>query len=190
MAAIRWRFGGSIEGWRASVAMWAAGIAIAWALPCAALAQLPAHQHGTVQLDVAVDASTLSLRLEAPLDSLLGFERAPRSDAERKAADAMRSQLGQPALLIGLDAAAGCVLQPPQISVPVLEPGTKADEHAELVASYLFRCRQPGVLRVADFNGLLNAFPRIQRVEVQVAAPGGQWKQVLKRPQAMVKLVR
>ncbi|MBI5258865.1 MAG: DUF2796 domain-containing protein [Burkholderiales bacterium] len=166
------------------------GLLACLAGPLVAGAQQAAHQHGTVLLDVAVDASTLSLRLEAPLDSLLGFERAPRSDAERKAADTMRAQLGQAATMFGLDAAAGCVLQPPQISAPALEPGAKADEHAELVASYLFRCRQPGVLRVADLNGLLIAFPRIQRVEVQVAAPGGQWKQVLKRPQAMVKLVR
>ena len=38
-----------------------------------------AHVHGAVQLEVALDGPTLSIALEAPLDSLLGFERAPRT---------------------------------------------------------------------------------------------------------------
>jgi len=154
-----------------------------------------AHSHGLVRLDVALDAGSVSLQLDAPLDSLLGFERAPRTDAERRAVEALRAQLAQPDKLFGLDAAAGCSGQLPQLVSPVLDAAAaaaaaKPDDHADLQAAYLFRCRQPGVLKVIDLSGLLAAFNRIQRIEVQAVTPAGQHKQLLKRPQAMVRLGR
>lgn len=159
-------------------------------VPLAGWAQQAAHVHGAVRLDVAVDAASVTLQMEAPLDSLLGFERAPRSDAERRALESLRTQLGQASALFGFDAGAGCVAQPPAVKSALFDGAAKADEHADVDASYLLRCRQPGVLKVIDLTGLMTAFPRIQRVEVQVATPAGQLKQTLKRPQAMVRLTR
>jgi hypothetical protein len=49
--------------------------------PAAVLAQEHAHVHGLVSLNVAVDGRILTVQLEAPLDSLLGFEHRPRTDA-------------------------------------------------------------------------------------------------------------
>lgn len=153
-------------------------------------AQHGAHAHGLVQLEVVVDAGSIALRLDAPLDSLLGFERAPRSEAERRAVAALRERLAQPATLFGLDAAAGCVAEPAAVVAPVLDGGAAAADHADLEASVLFRCRQPGVLQVIDLQGLLSAFTRIQRVEAQLVTPGLQRKQSLKRPQALLRLGR
>lgn len=153
-------------------------------------AQHGAHAHGLVQLEVVVDAGSIALRLDAPLDSLLGFERAPRSEAERRAVAALRERLAQPATLFGLDAAAGCVAEPAAVAAPALDAGAAAADHADLVASYRFRCRQPGVLQVIDLQGLLAAFTRIQRVDAQVVTPAAQRKQSLKRPQALVRLGR
>ena len=64
------------------ISLLAAGLA-ATALPAWAA---KAHQHGVARLDVAVEATRVTLYLDTPLDNLLGFERAPRTDAERKAA--------------------------------------------------------------------------------------------------------
>lgn len=155
-----------------------------------ALAQQSTHVHGTVRVDVAVDASTLSLQLEAPLDSLLGFERAPRTDAERRALESLRGQLEQTTALFGLDAGAGCVAEAANVRSAALDAAPKFDEHSDVQAGYLLRCRQPGVLKVIDLNGLMTTFPRIQRVEVQVAGPGGQLRQQMKRPQSMLRLTR
>ena len=33
-----------------------------------------AHQHGVVKLNLAVDAASVTLQMEAPLDSLVGFD--------------------------------------------------------------------------------------------------------------------
>lgn len=171
----------------------AAALLLAAALGAAApaTAQQAAHAHGVVRLDLALDAGSLTLQLDAPLDSLLGFERAPRSDAERRAVEGLRAQLAQPERLFGLDAAAGCVAQPASVKSEALDnPAARPADHADLQAGYLYRCRQPGVLKVVDLTGLLTAFARIQRIEVQAVTPAGQHRQLLKRPQAMVRLGR
>ena len=162
-----------------------------------------AHVHGVAKLDVAIEGNKLTVALESPLDSLLGFERAPRTDAERKAAADMLARLRSGGALFQADAAAQCVLSKAEVSAPVLEAVAKAavpavtttsgkappNEHADLDASYEYTCAQPQQLRSLDL-GLFDAFPRMQRIEVQVAGPQGQSKATLKRPARAVKLVR
>ena len=69
-----------------------------------------AHEHGTAQLDIAVAAGRVSIDFETPLDNLLGFEREPRTDAERQRADAAVAQLRAADRLFRIDPAAGCTL--------------------------------------------------------------------------------
>ena len=65
----------------------------------------------------------------------------------------------------------------------------KADEHADLDASIDFSCAVPGQLKALDL-GLFDAFPRINRIDVQVAGASGQLKQTLRRPARTVRLTR
>ena len=171
---------------------------MAFALACTtgtAWAAGKAHEHGVVKLDVAIEADKLMIAMDAPLDNLLGFERAPRTDAERKAAADVLARLRSPdkaVPLFAMDAAAQCTLSKAEVHAPVLEPGLKPaekGEHADLEASYEFSCARPGELRSLDV-GLFDAYKRIQRIDVQVAGPKGQSKLTLKRPVRSVKLVR
>ena len=154
-----------------------------------------AHEHGALKLDVAIEGNKLTIAMEAPLDNLLGFERAPRTDAERKAAADVLTRLRSPdkgTPLFVMDAAAQCTLGKAEVQAPVLEPGAKPaskDEHADLDASYEFTCAKPDELRTLDV-GLFDAYKRTQRIDVQVAGPKGQSKVTLKRPARTVKLVR
>ena len=176
-----------------------------------------AHEHGVVRLDVSVEGSTLNIDMLAPLDNWLGFERAPRTDAERKAAAEVLARLRNPqqgAPLFSTDAGAQCQLTLAEVSAPVLEPGAKpaaktgaapvtpaaapkpaptpspkGDEHADLEARYTFQCAQPGQLRTLDL-GLFDAYKRIQRIHVQVVGPKGQSKVTLRRPARSVALTR
>lgn len=160
-----------------------------------ALAAGQAHEHGALKLDVAIEGRRLTLALEAPLDNLLGFERAPRSDAERQAAAGLLARLRRPdqaPALFTPDAAAQCTLAQAEVQAPLLAPGARAgaaDEHADLDASYEYRCARPEALRSLDL-GLFDAYPRVQRIEVQVAGPAGQAKQTLRRPARAVRLAR
>jgi hypothetical protein len=169
-----------------------------------------AHEHGVVRLDVSVEGSRLTIDMVAALDNWLGFERAPRTDAERKAAAEVLARLRNPQQgtpLFVPDAAAQCQLVKAEVSAPVLEPGTKpaaksatapaspaaahksGGEHADLEASYTFQCAQPTPLRTLEL-GLFDAYKRIQRIHVQVAGPKGQSKVTLKRPARSITLVR
>jgi hypothetical protein len=141
-----------------------------------------AHSHGVARLDVAVDGATVTLRLASPLDSLLGFERAPRNDAERGQVRAMAQALraGNPFVPTP---AARCRLASVELASPVMAPellgsaagaaGKSADDHAELDGSFVYRCEAPTALQGIDVM-LFDYFKRLQRVEAQVVGPQGQ----------------
>jgi len=177
-----------------------------------------AHEHGVAKVDVAIEGGKLTVALQSPLDSLLGFERAPRTDAERKAAADMLARLRSGGALFKADAAAQCTLSKAEVTAPVLDAANKAPvtgatakatetgatakatdtgtaakategDHADLDASYEYTCAQPQQLRTLEL-GLFDAFKRMQRIEVQVAGAQGQSKVTLKRPARTVKLVR
>jgi Protein of unknown function (DUF2796) len=154
-----------------------------------------AHEHGALKLDVVIEGNSLTIALETPLDNLLGFERAPRTDAERKAAADLLARLrslnpGAP--LFALDAAASCALTQAEVRAPVLEPGAgpaPKGQHADLDARYDYTCAKPAELRTLDV-ALFDAYKRAQRIDVQVAGPKGQAKVTLKRPARKIALVR
>lgn len=139
------------------------------------------HAHGVARLDVAVDGPVLTLQLASPLESLLGFERAPRNDAERAQvralAQGLRSGSG-----FAPTAAARCALAEVRLRSPVLAPellGEKGpaaaadDDHAELEAAFVYRCADAQALRGVDVL-LFDQFKRLRRVDGQVAGPKGQ----------------
>ena len=154
-----------------------------------------AHEHGVMKLDVAVDGSKLSIALESPLDSFLGFERAPRTDAERQAAAELLGRLRRPdqgAPLFSPEAAAQCSLSKADVRAPVLQapmPAAAKDGHAELDAEYVYTCAQPAQLKSLEL-GLFEAFRRLKRIDVQVAGPQGQSRLTLTRPARSIRLVR
>lgn len=148
------------------------------------------HEHGVARLAVAIDGATVAIELDAPLDGLLGFERAPRTDAERKAAADVLQRLRDGASLFKPDAAAGCSAGVARVEAPVLAPGGQGrGEHADLEASWTFECRQPLAMRSIDV-GLFDAFRRLQRIDVQMAGSKGPNRLTLKRPARSIPVAR
>ena len=162
---------------------WFAALMIVGAIASPAALAAGAHAHGVARLDVAVDGATITLRLGSPLDSLLGFERAPRNDAERGQVRAMAQALraGNPFVP---SAAARCRLDRIELASPVLAPdllggsnaapsGQAAGDHAELDGTFVFRCEDAGALRGIDVM-LFDYFKRLRQVDAQLAGPKGQ----------------
>ncbi len=150
-----------------------------------------AHEHGAAKLDIAVEAGRLVISLESPLDGLLGFERAPRSAAEKRAVESMVATLKAAGTLFRIDPAAQCVPGPVSLeSAPLRlgESSTAADDgHGDLDAGFEFSCQSaPAFVEV----GLFRAFPRLARLDVQTATAKGQRKLVLVRPAQRVELAR
>jgi hypothetical protein len=174
-----------------------------------------AHEHGVARLDIGVEPQRVSLGLTMPLEALVGFERVPRSDAERNAVAAALATMRDAGRVFRIDAKAGCEPAGVTLSSEALGLGlgspagggatgtstaaanptaakaarTTQDDHADLDAGYEFRCRagaQAGFVEI----GLFEAFPRLKRIELQIATPRGQMKATLQRPNARVALVR
>jgi hypothetical protein len=157
-----------------------------------------AHEHGAATLELAVDAGRVTVELSSPLDGLVGFERAPRTDAERKAVDAAIAALRQPEALFRFDPAAQCTPKGVELAAPKLGlGGTVAgagaadgagEEHGDLQARYELECkgRPPAFVEV----GLFESFRRLSRIDVQWVTPKAQGKVSLKRPAKRVELAR
>ena len=151
-----------------------------------------AHEHGAVKLDIAVEGRRITLQMESPLDNLLAFERAPRTDAERKSAQAMVNRLKAADALFKPDPAAQCSLGSVTIDSPALQlgqpgAGAEQDGHADLDAAFEFNCKDTAAfIDVALFD----AFPRMKRIDVQVATAKAQFKRTLKAPAKRVDLTR
>lgn len=151
-----------------------------------------AHVHGVAKLDIAVEATRLGVQLESPLDNLLGFERAPRTDAERKQADALVARFRAAEGLLRIDPAAGCTLANVELASSALKlghPDPSEEGHADIDAGFEFTCvdaEKAAYVDVADLFG----YARLQRLEVQVATPRGQFRRDLQRPASRIALTK
>lgn len=146
-----------------------------------------AHVHGVGQLNIAVEGDLLLIELISPAMDLLGFEHAPRTEAQRQAIETTRALLQAPQQLFAPTPAAGCVLTATEVDLgepigeqPAPERHAHAqdhghehelapahDDHADIDASYAFDCRQPQNLTELTI-GFFDAFPDAQRLQVQL----------------------
>lgn len=150
----------------------------------------PAHQHGVGRLDLAVDGGRVHLLLRLPLDSVLGFERAPRTPAERQQVEALRGRLREGPTLFRLDPAAGCRLDAVELDAPVLDGGAgPEDGHADLEVRQVYHCQAPAQLQQMELRAFAS-FPRLARLDVQAVLPQGQRKLTLTRTSPTLKLSR
>lgn len=162
------------------------------ALLSTTIAAAPAHQHGVATLDVGVEPGRVTLDLDTPLDNLLGFERAPRTDAEREKAAAVVKQLQAAGGLFRIDSAAGCTLAKVTLTSAPLglngAPGEK-EGHADLQGRFEFTCKAGNKAGFVEV-GLFDAFASLKRIDLQVVTPRGQLKATLVKPASRVALVR
>ena len=151
-------------------------------------AQHAAHEHGVAELRVALAGNTLQIEFESPLDNLVGFEHAPRSDAERmvltKAVETLRSAES----IVTLPAAAACVVTHTELEQPFAEASAAAESgHAEISVTHTFQCATPGALSALEVR-LFERFPRIRSLRAERASPAGQAASKLTPKQRMLSL--
>jgi len=152
-----------------------------------------AHVHGVAKLDIAVESRKVSLHLDSPLDNLLGFERAPRTDAERRLADGAIAKLKAADAMFRFDPAAGCKSTKVELASAALklgspDPAEAAQGHADIDADFEFDCADAS--KAAFVSVGLFQFARLQRLEVQVATPQGQFRRDLARPNVRIALTK
>jgi hypothetical protein len=162
-------------------------------VPAPAPGHQHAHVHGVARMGIAVQGRTLTIQLESPLDSLIGFEHRAVTPAQTTAVSALQAKMRAPQDLFRFDVAAGCAPTKSEAESAIFQPAVAgvaaADEHADLDASFEFRCASPAQLKTLEV-GLFEAFPRLKRLDVDVATDKGQFKRDLKSPQRTISLVR
>lgn len=177
--------------------------AAAWAIPAAAHQQ-HAHTHGRLSLDVAMDAQSITLLIKSPLDSFLGFERAPRNDMERKRVAELVAQWNAADQLFQPAPAAGCQLAKVELESEALGLGGvhshghshtgkatehEADGHADISIEVVFNCGKVEAVPYIDIK-LFDVYKRLKHIDAQVASQQGQFKSSLQPGAARLGLVR
>ena len=119
-----------------------------------------AHVHGNATLEVAIERERMTVEFSSPLDNLVGFERAPRTDKEKALVSQTMERLRKPEELFVPSAAARCTRIAANVDAPVWDAPYKAPkgEHAALTATIEFRCDQPQSLRSVRVMAF-DAFP-------------------------------
>jgi hypothetical protein len=155
-----------------------------------AQAQQRAHVHGQVKLDVAIDGPAIVIAMASPLDNFVGFEHVPKTDAEKKAAEALVAQLRAADQMFKIDPAANCKLGPIALQSTALGlgkaeagSGAAAEGHADLDGTFAFNCTNAAAAKFIDVS-LFTAFKGIRQVDAQIVSREGQFKRTLKRPNA------
>ena len=80
-----------------------------------------AHSHGRGQLELVVQGNTVQANFEIPMESLLGFEHLPKTQAQKKAMADLQAGVTQPDYVLILPKAAACsprTLPPPRALAP------------------------------------------------------------------------
>jgi uncharacterized protein DUF2796 len=143
-----------------------------------------AHVHGVASLQIAVDGPTLTLSFRTPMENVVGFEHAPRTEQQKKALRDAEESLKSPASHFAPAAAARCEAISSRLessfaatrgtgSKDIREKSEAGEAHAELTAQYVFRCQHPDRLQSVEVN-LFDRFRNVRRVDVEFAGPRGQ----------------
>jgi hypothetical protein len=154
---------------------------------CAFLAQAQstpqkAHQHGTAQINVALEGNKGELEFESPADGVLGFEHAPKTAAQKKTtADVLAKFKTQAGTLFEFPAAAACTLTPKEVEIHREGP-----QHSEVHAHYSISCKSAptGQLTLSVFK----AYPRLSTIAVTVLSGSQQSSAQATPTKATVKL--
>lgn len=132
--------------------------------------QAQAHVHGRADLQVVLEGRELTLILQMPLQSLLGFERPPQTEQEQTRLGLAKQALAQSDLW-QLPSAAGCALEKEVLTWP--EWGAESGHYA-LSVQWHFICATPSALTELR-HGVFAAAVALEQLDVVVIAEHRQW---------------
>lgn len=142
-----------------------------------------AHDHGSVQLDIAVDGKTADFELHTAAMGVVGFEHVATSAVDKKKqADALAALKANFPRIVSFDPAAGCKFSAKSVEVNQEEP-----DHAEIDGHFVAQCSKDlaGQKVTFDFSKF---YPAFSSVKVQVVANNGSTGADLKGGRGSVSL--
>ena len=138
-----------------------------------------AHAHGKGELELLVDGQTIQGVFRTPMDSLLGFEHAPKTDAQRNAVDSLRKRLANPTAVLSPNLEAQCTAKH-QEAISTLFTSAVKGGHSDLEYRFTFVCAEPSKLSALELVAL-KEFKRLSEVRVQLVTGSAQKALVLRK---------
>jgi hypothetical protein len=156
--------------------------------------QLDAHEHGIANLNVVQDGNELIIEFISPAANIVGFEHEPATEQDREAINKARAMLMDGISLFRFPAEAEGVLEHAEVETDlehndheVSEAGHghengehhsdkhdhDGDGHGDFRAEYHFHVGNPKALTSMEVR-LMQLFPAIERIKVQVASQSTQ----------------
>lgn len=161
--------------------------------PLTAMSQQP-HQHGVLELNLALEERDLLMEVTWPLYDLAGFEHwPPRNDAEQDSFDRSVGVVSDSRSVFSLAAQAKCKIKdiqtpPPQQNDGVndetdlvdgtLNSGDDGEAHVNMTVSYRFKCKSPDELAEIRVH-LFRLFPAVQSIQANLVTDSAQTFQEL-----------
>jgi hypothetical protein len=140
-----------------------------------------AHEHGKGRLEISVDANQAIGKLKVPLEALVGFERAPKTEAETNAINTMNQKLQNPSAFFVANKDAQC--SPKLISSTIVRD--QAGKHADLDYQFDLNCAKLASLKQLSI-GLFSEYKRLKEIRVESVGPWGQKSATVKRDSSTV----
>ncbi len=155
-----------------------------------------AHVHGIAHLNVALEGKNLYMEFVSPAANIVGFEHAPKTQAERDAVEAARNTLKNAEAVFKLPPAAGARLVDADVASTAERDEHhdgehahddekhhdeaagkdhahhdadehKGETHSDFKAVYRFSCQNPDKLDTIEVR-LFEQFPGIEEIDVQI----------------------
>lgn len=145
-----------------------------------------AHEHGHAKLSIAFETTTGmptgAIELESPADSIIGFEHAAKTPADKarqeKALATLKARFGEMVIL-----PAGCKMTPASVEVHV------DGQHSEVHAEFNVKCAGPIAGKSISF-GFSKVFPKIEEVDVQLLAGSQQAKLEVEKDKGTLQIAK
>jgi hypothetical protein len=159
----------------------AAALALVLTASAAPASLAAQHVHGKGTLDIGLEGAAGRAVFRAPGDDVYGFEREPRTAAERATRDSALTRLRTlGSALLRFDPSFGCTVSADSVAVKPDRSG-----HGEVEARYAIACRTAPVGKPIRF-GFSAAFPGVERVVVQLVTERTQTSATITRDRGAI----
>ena len=135
------------------------------------------HGHGTAKVEI--EGNTLSVTIDAPLESYLGYDYPPQGDAQEKVWQTFKARLKSPLSFVEPAADARCQISTQQSTPDPATADPKVDI-ANIVYRVSFKCEQIDALKSLSFTAF-QQHPGLKQLRVQWQSPT-QRKTITVRP--------
>lgn len=145
-------------------------------------AQAKAHTHGLAELDIVIEGRSGTLEFRAPAEDIIGFEREPRTPAERWQRDLALLRLQTRMRdMVRFDPSLGCTIKATKVHAGDDDHGHDHDAaddgkgggHAEIHGEFALACERSPAGKDIRF-AFSTVFPTIRTVQVQLLADDRQ----------------